>query len=871
MAFLYEKIDTLCEAGVGSKLPQYIPDNLNPNFELRPYQKKAFENYITYFGSKIRQNPTQVLFHMATGSGKTLIMAGLMLYLYKQGYRNFLFFVNLSNIVKKTEENFTNKTSSKYLFSEEIVLDGERIEVQKVTNFQYADPDKINICFSTTQGLHMDMWMVRENGMSFDDFDNQRVVLISDEAHHLNVDTKKKLNTEEYESYHSWEQTVKNIFTRNSENILLEFTATCDLENQAIRAAYENKIVFDYPLQKFYQDRYSKDILTMRSDLPLIDRAFQALALSQYRLKVFQDNRVPIKPIILFKAAKIADSKDFMNQFIKGVQNLKGEQLRRLFASTNNPTMRKAFDYFSAHGISLDNLAQELREEFSEQHCVSVNDDKDAAEKQILLNSLEDADNPYRAIFEVKKLDEGWDVLNLFDIVRLYETRQSSGKKIAPATIAEAQLIGRGARYCPFRIDDEQSKFQRKYDEDITNELRICEELYYHCQNDHRYVTELHNALKEIGLDIDKVVKREYVLKEDFKSDDLYKDGLIFINAREVKSRKDIRGLQPTVRDALYSFTATTGISNTEALMGDDVEISDSNSIKLKTIHMAIGEIASINYAVVNKALMKFPVFKFNTLKSYFPNLASTRQFATDEEYLGGVRIDIHSAEDSFTTSVMYDAVFYVLSKIVDSISGIESTYRGTKEFRAKNLRDVFRNKTVNYTKLVPGGIGFSQNDGSVKTEWKIDLSKEDWFAYTDNFGTSEEKAFVSYFSSYVDDLRKTYDKIYLVRNEREFHLYSFDDGERFEPDFVLFLQNKKADGFEQMQIFIEPKGTHLIEKDAWKEEFLLQVKHSAIPVKIFADDNQYKILGLHFFNQDTRMKVFCDEMETLIDQKCNA
>jgi len=865
MAFLYEKIDTLCEAGVGAELPKYIPDNLNPNFELRPYQKKAFENYITYFESKIRQKPTQVLFHMATGSGKTLIMAGLMLYLYKQGYRNFLFFVNLSNIVKKTEENFMNEASTKFLFADEIVLDGERIEVQKVENFQYADPNKINICFSTMQGLHMDMWIAKENGMSFDDFDNQKVVLISDEAHHLNVDTRKKMSAEESESYHSWEETVQNIFSRNVENILLEFTATCDLENQAIRAAYENRIVFDYPLQKFYQDKYSKDILTMRSDLSLMDRAFQALVLSQYRLKVFQDNRLSIKPVILFKAAKIADSKDFMKQFIKEVQKLNGVQLRKLSASTSNTTIRKAFDYFSAHGISLDNLAQELREDFSEQHCVSVNDDKDAVEKQILLNSLEDADNPYRAIFEVKKLDEGWDVLNLFDIVRLYETRQSSGKKIAPATIAEAQLIGRGARYCPFRIEEEQPKFQRKYDEDVTNELRVCEELYYHCQNDHRYVTELHKALKEIGLDMEKVIKREYILKDNFKSDDLYKSGLIFINERRVKSRNDIRGLQPTVRDDIYSFTAATGVSCTDSIMDENAGIDTTSAVKLKTAHMTIGKIAAKNYSIVNKALMKFPVLKFNTLKSYFPNIASTRQFITDKEYLGGVRIDIHSMTNPPTTTAMHDAVFNVLSKIVDTISGIEETYNGTTEFRAKSVRDVFRNKTVNYTKIIDGGIGVSQNDTSVKSEWKIDLSSEDWFVYTDNFGTSEEKAFVSYFRSYVDDLRKVYDKIYLVRNEREFHLYSFNDGERFEPDFVLFLQKKRTDGFEQMQIFIEPKGDHLLEKDDWKEQFLLQMKDEAIPVKIFADDNEYKIWGFHFFNQAHRMTEFDAEMSNVM------
>ena len=201
------------------------------------------------------------------------------------------------------------------------MLDGERIRINQVDNFQYADQDAINICFATTQGLHMDMWMAKENGMSFDDFDEQKVVLISDEAHHLNVDTKKKMSADEESSYHSWEQTVKNIFSRNVDNILLEFTATCDLANPAIRAAYENKIIFDYALAKFYGDRYSKDIITLRSDLTVMERALQALVLSQYRLKVFQDHRLGIKPVVLFKAAKIADSKDFMYNRIYLVRN----------------------------------------------------------------------------------------------------------------------------------------------------------------------------------------------------------------------------------------------------------------------------------------------------------------------------------------------------------------------------------------------------------------------------------------------------------------------------------------------------------------------------------------------------------------------
>lgn len=863
MTFLYEKLNSLREYGNTVVLPAFIQENLNPKFELRPYQRQAFENFITHFESTKCPKPTQVLFHMATGSGKTLIMAGLMLYLYKRGYRNFLFFVNLSNIVEKTKENFLNAVSSKYLFADEIVLDGERVRINQVDNFQYADPEAINICFATTQGLHMDMWLTKENGMSFDDFDEQKIVLISDEAHHLNVDTKKKMSADEQTNYHSWEETVKNIFYRNSDNVLLEFTATCDLTNQAIRAEYESKIIFDYALAKFYNDRYSKDIVTLRSELPVMERALQALVLSQYRLKVFQNHRLGIKPVLLFKAAKIADSIKFMKDFIETVKKLTGTQLSDLSNSCTSEIMNKAFAYFRNNGISFETLAAELRDDFSEEHCVSVNDDNDATQKQILLNSLEDEDNPYRAIFEVKKLDEGWDVLNLFDIVRLYETRQSSGKKISPATISEAQLIGRGARYCPFQISNDHPKFQRKYDEDVTSELRVCETLYYHCQNDHRYVTELHNALRQIGLDTDKIVKREYILKPDFKATDIYKQGYIFLNDREIKDRKNIVGLTPTVRDCVYRYHAETGASGIDYVM-EELSQSTDSAPELTTSRMTISDIAKINYAIVNKALAKYPIFKFSTLRSYFPNITSMRQFITDSSYLGAVHLEIQGVGKP-TTETLYKAVLYVISKIAGSIASIEETYQGKKEFRPRYIRDIFRDKTVNYTNPHDGGVGISQNDPSVENDWKIDLSKEDWFAYTDNYGTSEEKAFVAYFRGYVDDLRKKYDRIYLVRNERAFHIYSFEDGERFEPDYVLFLQKDKTDGFEQLQIFIEPKGEHLIEKDKWKEKFLLQLKKEAIPTKIIVDSNDYRIWGLPFFNQMQRMKEFESAFKTLV------
>ena len=66
-------------------------------------------------------------------------------------------------------------------------------------------------------------------------------------------------------------------------------------------------------------------------------------------------------------------------------------------------------------------------------------------------------------------------------------------------------------------------------------------------------------------------------------------------------------------------------------------------------------------------------------------------------------------------------------------------------------------------------GEGISQNAAAIRPEWKVDLGQADWFVFNDNFGTTEEKAFVAYFASRVEELKKEYEKVYLVRNERQF------------------------------------------------------------------------------------------------------
>ena len=147
MPFLYEIFDNpfARKALLGVAVPPCIGDNLR--YGIRPYQEEAFKRYVYFDTEDFDGKPTKpvhLLYNMATGSGKTLIMAGLMLYLYEKGHRNFLFFVNSNNIIEKTKDNFLNSHASKYLFVDDLAVGGKTIKVKEVENFDEADTENIN-------------------------------------------------------------------------------------------------------------------------------------------------------------------------------------------------------------------------------------------------------------------------------------------------------------------------------------------------------------------------------------------------------------------------------------------------------------------------------------------------------------------------------------------------------------------------------------------------------------------------------------------------------------------------------------------------------------------------------------------------------
>lgn len=846
-------------------VPDYINNNLNPNFEIRPYQKEAFgrfEFFLDTYKNKPQNKPLNVLYHMATGSGKTLIMAGEILTLYKRGYRNFLFFVNSTNIIKKTKENFLNKSSSKYLFNDSININGNLINVREMENFASSNVNDINIVFTTIQGLHTIMLNPKENALSMGDFEDNKVVLISDEAHHLNAETKKKKSNDELLSVVSWENTIKNIFNANSSNIMLEFTATADLTEPNIKEKYKNIVIFDYPLKRFREDRYSKEVKVFQSDSEPFPRVLRAIILSQYRRKVFEKHQLIIKPVILFKAKTIKDSADFHKEFLETIERINKDDLEKIKnTSVEGDVIYTAFQFFERNNIKLDSLALELIEDFSIEKTIEVNSKK-AETYQIELNSLEDADNEIRAIFAVDKLNEGWDVLNLFDIVRLYDTRNKWGK----TATQEAQLIGRGARYCPFKIEEEQPLYQRKYDildnTEEAHELKVCEELYYHSAHNPGYISDLNIALQEIGITPKTRRVLSLKIKDNFKETSLFKSGLIFVNKRIPYDRSKVTGLDTSIINTNYSYAIKTEHSN-------ELTIFKSATVKDLKLKRETLNILNFGKHIIRKAMATIPAYRFNELKQLFPNLISIDEFIVSGDYLGKISVVVSGREDIFKNIPQIEKLKIskkILTKIAEQLKVNRIYYQGTKEFTPKTINELYeKDKILNIANdgLTEQEFGIAQSETSNK-ELSLDLSKRDWFVFNENYGTSEEKYFVRYLDMMINDLQKKYDDVYLLRNEKHFKLYTFDDGRAFEPDFLLLLIKKEQNIELTYQVFIEPKGAHLFENDAWKQDFLFDLK-STHQIDQVWKGKEFIVWGLPFYNNESKKVEFIPKFEQLL------
>ena len=835
MTKLLDTFNVLEDNGlISNKIDSYIRQGLK--FTPRPYQTSAI-NRFEYFlkNYKRRPFPAHLFFHMATGSGKTLVMAANILQLYENGYRNFVFVTHLTNIIKKTRENFLNNSSenTKYLFSSPLYIQGKEVCINEVDDFSQSDAHSINIHFSSAQALQNKIQNPTEYGISEDDFENNDLVLIWDESHHGNVQTR----TEQIQlrNFDNWEATINHLLNLNPRNILLEFSATMDFENSAIEKKYTNKRIYDYSLKKFRLDGYSKEIKANQIKTEPLDRILISILVSQFKKKVFSYHGKLIKPVVLAKSKTISDSRDSYIKFIGLLNSLDSSKINSIRGSQNK-LLDEAFKYFDHLDLSNEDLILEIKNDFSETKLISIDTENESEANQILVNTLEQENNPIRLIFAVDKLNEGWDVLNLFDIVRLYDTRDAKSNIPGKTTIQEAQLIGRGARYCPFEYENDDL-YKRKFDNDLEHPLRFCETLHYHCTYNPRYIEELTIALKQIGIVEEERIEYPLTLKESFKSSKLYKSGFLYLNKKILPL--DQEQFQEPDFNKVFEYQIFENIGLETSLFENE---KPQVSIKIKK---KIIKFEEIKKSIKVKCLSSNSFFAFNNLQKYFPSIESVDDFFKNK-YLGSTEIHIRASEKRILKIDDIDILNSLkayLSKVSDEIAQKYGDYQGSKVFYRQPFNKIFKDKTL------------LAKDGSLKGDSELDVKTLDWYPYEENFGTSEEKYLVRLINDVADRIKAKYENFYLVRNERFFKIFRFSDGQAFEPDYVMFLSEKDNPAITAVQLFIEPKGEPYLAMDDWKEQFLLSINNENVKFENKAID--IRVLGLPFFNESITKRDF--------------
>ncbi|EPI3823737.1 DEAD/DEAH box helicase family protein [Neisseria gonorrhoeae] len=430
---------------------------------------------------------------------------------------------------------------------------------------------------------------------------------------------------------------------------------------------------------------------------------------------------------------------------------------------------------------------------------------------------------------------------------------------VAAATVSEKQLIGRGVRYFPFAFEGKQPN-KRKFDNDMQHELRILEELFYYTHDEQsRYITELKNELRKDGYlpekDDDKVLAT-FKLKSEFADNKDFRELLIWANKKipnpNAKSN-NADSLQANPQTLSFQVHGNQLLQETQFTADENDEtarqIGTQNNFT-QTIKMSEMERHIFNKALHIKGKNSQSLFHFDRLQS---KLDIQNRNELQNKLLKDWQIEFLGLEQD--KQVRPDdklaGCLKILEMVEKHLNESDIPFIGTKEFTPKKLWEIF---------------------GTPKQKWvkKDDIktaiaTQNDWYVMDNFAGTGLEEALIQFISARLGDLKSQYD-VHLIRNEEVFKLNNFADGEGFMPDFVLLLKDKQksssdsVDDFLHYQIFIEPKGGHLVENDSWKEAFLKSITVEYGRDKILQKNTpHYRLIGLLFFTDHQKNGQFTE------------
>jgi len=427
-------------------------------FDFRYYQKQAMAILDMFWNAPIDYYPAKreaieevdghkipfYCFEMATGSGKTILIAGNVLYLLSKGIKNILILVKGKTIYDKTirefdinnrkcifnkamtykynlitGDNYQNKSSN---YDEKADFNLFVFNIEKFFEKSGESGEKV---MKVTKPWEESVWKDAEGHTisMVDFFKSQKLAIITDEAHH-------------YQNKVSFE-IIKLFYPE----LVVEYTATAQVTDAQRRI---QKRAYIYPIKQYIKDGYGKRIraygfdpihgsIEVQDQINDTDKERLVLGIMVHLVKKKSLDE-KLKPVLLLRCRGIPHA-DAMFKYISEEMPLDEDFVRAAYNRIIQDDEFNIIDLAKEHVSIQDliNYIEELPQKAFVIHSENRNN-KDILDK---FDNIES--NGQQIVVQVDVATEGWNIDNVYTILILTNNHGNVKTYVK-------QLIGRGLR-----------------------------------------------------------------------------------------------------------------------------------------------------------------------------------------------------------------------------------------------------------------------------------------------------------------------------------------------------------------------------------------------------------------------------------------
>lgn len=460
-------------------------------------------------------------FEMATGSGKTLLMAANVLYLFNKGIKDLFIIVKGKTIYDKTVREFdiNNKKSifNKAMDYKYNLITGENYQNRSSNYDENADFNLFvfNIekffeksgqtggkTMKVTKPWEESVWRDAQGyTISLVDFLKQKkIAIITDEAHHYQNKTSNDI--------------IKLFYPE----VVLEYTATAQVTDVKKKI---QKRVYVYPVKQYIKDGYGKKIraygfdpihgaIEVQDQVNDTDKERLILGILTHLVKKKAlDNR--LKPVLLLKCRGIPHANELF-KYISDEMALDDDFVRSAYERIIQDDEYNLITLIKDH-VSIQELL-DFVEDISEKTFVIHSENRNTKEILDKFDNIET--NSQEIVVQVDVATEGWNIDNIYTILIL-TNNQGNVKTYVK------QLIGRGLRlYKGVRTLDDSTNL-------LENEEEI---LHVVCAKGNNFGKFVEAIEKELDAEIESEpkLKTEKNPLGEFVTIDKYNDLFLPIN-----------------------------------------------------------------------------------------------------------------------------------------------------------------------------------------------------------------------------------------------------------------------------------------------------------------------------------------------------